>query len=33
VPLRQTMKKGRAEARPYMGDGVIFGMGVELTEE
>ena len=26
------MKKRRAEARPYMGDGVIVGMGVDLEE-
>jgi hypothetical protein len=26
------MKKGRAEARPYMGDNVIVAMGVELAE-
>jgi hypothetical protein len=32
VPLQETMKKGRAEARPYMGDDVIVGMGVDLAE-
>jgi hypothetical protein len=39
VPLRETPKKGRAafetqakKARPYMGDDVIVGMGVDLAE-
>jgi hypothetical protein len=31
--LRDTMEDRRAEARTYMGDDVVVGMGVDLAEE